>query len=263
MKNEKGIGTKVSLGLFGCLATFGALACQPVTEVPARLSNGVYCLTFDVGVGGQAAFIVGDDAVLDCDGHRVTDLDSTYTGIDVQGANAVVRNCVVEGFTNAISVSPGADYFRVLDNVILSPRTHGILASAGQGVISGNVVSSSGVDAGHEWLIESQGVTDIADNVILAAEAPVTASSGARYGITTRSNAGGTVARNTVRNVFPSAGNQGIAIHADRGYPLLYRNVMTAGPERGDIGMFCYGGDAFSLLNTVVGYPDVVGGCVH
>jgi hypothetical protein len=162
-----------------------------------------------------------------------------------------------------ISVSSDADYFRVEDNLMLSPRTSAIVAFSEEGAISRNVISSDGVDEGHEWLIETYGTADIEDNVILSADAPLTASYGARYGIVTRQNAGGVVARNTIRNVLPAATQQGIAIHADRGYPILYRNVLTAVPGRGDIGMFCYGGAASSTLNTVVGYPHQVGGCVN
>ena len=247
--------------LLAVFAVFGAQACEPVGGVPAQIENGVYCMTFDIGISGGIALTVGEDAVLDCAGHSIIDLGSSYTAISVQGSNVVIRNCIVEGFENGITVSSGADYYRVVGNTIRSPRTKAILAFGGDGAITGNVVSSSGIDGGHQWLIDAYGLADIQGNVILSAEAPATSTYGARYGIRTHSSAGGVVARNVLRNILPSYGNQGIAIHASGGYPVLYRNVMNAVPGRGDIGMFCYGGTALSKLNTVVGYPHEVGDC--
>jgi hypothetical protein len=250
------------LGMFVGLASLGVMACEPVPSAPALLEGGVYCLTFDVAVGGQAAFKVGDDAVLDCGRHRITELSATGTAIYVDGTNAVVRNCVVEGFTQSIVVLPGSTYYRITGNTVLSARTKAIVGYGDEGLISGNVISTAGVDGGHEWLVDTHGIADVVGNLIVSAKAPAFSSAGARYGISTSSNAGGIVARNLVRDVLPSSGEQGIGIFAAQGYPVLYRNVLSAVPGRGDIGLFCYGGAAYSTLNTVVGYPNEVGGCM-
>jgi hypothetical protein len=249
--------------VLACWPGFASLACEPVTAIPATLNHGVYCLGADVGVGGLPAFRVGDDAVLDCKGHRITELNPTGTALYVDGSNAEIRNCVVEGFQEAIVVLPGSTYYRILGNTVVSARTKAIVGYGNDGLIAGNVMSTKGVDGGHEWLIDTHGIVDVVDNLITSAEAPIAASGGARYGISTSGNSGGVVARNQVRDVLPAAGQQGIGIVATQGYPILYRNVLSAAPGRGDIGLFCYGGAAYSALNAVVGYPNEVGGCTE
>jgi hypothetical protein len=253
-------GLLLSLAILACLASYGAQACEPVAGYHPRLNNGVYCLTSDIEVSdGYTGIIIDDDVVLDCGGHRITNLGYSAYGISVFGSNVVVRNCVVEGFSTDIMLSPATRYFRIMGNTILSPGSVGISAGD-EGAIMGNVFYSAGADGGPRWFINA-GTADIQDNLIVNGAAQPTAEYGARYGISTFSNNGGVVARNVIRNVVPAYGSQGVAIHAGAGYPVIYRNVMSAPPGRGDAGMYCHDGAALSLLNTVVGYPHEEGSC--
>jgi hypothetical protein len=250
----------LSILFLGVVACGAAQACEPVPGVPATLENGKFCLNFDVGVGGVAAFTLGNDVVLDCKGHRIRDLASTYAGVVVSGSNAVLRNCGFEGFQSAVSVLSTASYFRILDNTFLEPSVYAINSFGTDGLIAGNTISASTSDR-HQWLIRTSGIVDIAGNAILNAEAPLSPEYGARYGVSAYYNDGGVISRNVVRNVAPASGEQGIAVHANGGYPIIYRNILVATPGSGDIGMFCYGGDALSRANVVVGYPHLVGDC--
>jgi hypothetical protein len=250
----------LTFAALACLASRGAQACEPVPGYHPRLNNGVYCLASDIEVSdGYTGIIIDDDVVLDCGGHRITNLGYSANGIGVYGSNVVVRNCVVEGFSTDIMLSPATRYFRIMGNTILSPGSVGISAGD-EGAIMGNVFYSAGADGGPRWFINA-GTADIQDNLIVNGAAQPTAEYGARYGISTFSNNGGVVARNVIRNVVPAYGSQGVAIHAGAGYPVIYRNVMSAPPGRGDAGMYCHDGAALSLLNTVVGYPHEEGSC--
>lgn len=240
-----------------------ASACEPVPGVPSTLENGKFCLTFDVSISGMPAFTLGKDVVLDCQGHRIKDLGSSYSGVSIQGVNAVIKNCVFEGFRAAITIANTADYPRVLNNTILESPGGAIQSFGRNGLISGNIISARNDVDSHQWLMSTYATTDITHNVILNETAPVVTSYGARYGISSSNNAGGIISRNIVRNVLPAPGKQGLAIHTSLGYEVLYRNLIVAEPGRGDIGMFCSSGNELSVLNTVVGYPNVVGWCVN
>jgi hypothetical protein len=233
-----------------------------VASAPAVLSNGAYCLTSDVTVVNQAGFFLDGDAVLDCRGHTISGaIVQPYSGplafgVVISGPNSAVKNCVIEGFHSGIQALD--DYFRIENNTLRGFQYYAIYTDANQGLIKGNLVHSA-PGSGRSGMIYAQGVVDIVGNVIFGAEGPADKDDFGRFGIRARYDLGGVIARNVVRNILPSHGGYGAAIDLIGQNPLIYRNTMTAIPGRGDMSVFCESGVGVAILNTIVGYDEVLG----
>lgn len=227
--------------------------CTAISGVPQALSNGSYCLNFDVGVGGQPAFSLGSDAVLDCRGHRIHDLTGgTGSGIVATGHNITIKNCAVSGFREAIVVS-GSNGYRILNNRVEGAPTtaKGIsVYSSENGLISKNYILNIAPLRQHYWgIFVNSGTVDLTANTISNAIA-LPGSGASMYGIMSNNNNGGLVADNLLRNVIPDVGQQGISINVSYGRAIL-RNNMLINEKSGDISYFCYGGD-FKTIDGVV-----------
>jgi hypothetical protein len=242
-----------ALACIAVVSAFDAIACVPVTEAPAKLDAGVYCLAADIDVyldaeaGETTAFTVGDDATLDCKGHRIVDRSSALRAV-LLGSNSVVRNCVIDGFVNAVSGSH--DYFRIEGNTFRDSRSKAIYTLGRQGLIAGNVVLAPAQGAGGNGMIWTMDLTDIIGNTIRGPADRPDLLDGAAYGISTWYNDGGVVARNTIRN--PSPDGAGGAINLIQGAPVVYRNVMVTATE-GGASLTCESPGLY-LLNVAVGF---------
>jgi hypothetical protein len=247
-----------ALACIAVVSAFDAIACVPVTEAPAKLDAGVYCLAADIDVyldaeaGETTAFTVGDDATLDCKGHRIVDRSSALRAV-LLGSNSVVRNCVIDGFVNAVSGSH--DYFRIEGNTFRGSRLRAIYTSGQQGLISGNLVLEPVLGAGGHGMIETMNLVDIVGNTIRGPDGRPDLLDGAGYGISTWYNDGGVVARNIIRN--PSPDQAGAAIDLIQGAPVVYRNVMTTAVD-GGASLTCERAGIY-LLNIAVGFAHECG----
>lgn len=228
--------------------------CTPISSVPQTLSNGSYCLNFDVGVGGQPAFTLQADAVLDCKGHRIYDLTGgTGTGVLATGDNITIKNCVVAGFREPITIS-GSDGYRLSNNKVegTSATSRGIAAyGADNGVISNNRIINKAPLTQHYWgiFVNSGTVDVIANTVSNAIAAP--GSGASMYGIYSNYNNGGLIGGNLIRNVIPDVGQQGISVAVQYGRSILRDNTLV-NLKGGDLSYFCYQGqyqviDGFDL----------------
>jgi hypothetical protein len=244
------------------MAAFGASACEPVTTTPATLSNGVFCLVADVEVVSQPAFELGDNSVLDCQGHRVSFLlqppypdDFRPWAIAISGSNAVVRNCVVDG--GYVGIHALGDYFRIQGNTVWNSVYYAIETSGVDGgLIEGNLIHSI-AGAGRDGMIKTAGLVDIVGNVLFSVEGRTDIEDGGRIGISVdggRGGGGGLVAGNILRNILPSPGSVGAAIKVVYGCPVIYHNVLSAVPDRGVFGVSGQPSGCVSALNTIVGY---------
>jgi hypothetical protein len=246
-----------ALACIAVVSAFDAIACEPVTGAPAKLDAGVYCLAADIDVyldaeaGETTAFKVGDDATLDCKGHRIIDRSSALRAV-LLGSNSAVRNCVIEGFVTAVGASH--DYFRIERNTFRGSRHRAIETSGRQGLIARNLVFEPVLGAGGGGLIKTMNLVDIVGNTIRGPPDRPDLLDGAAYGISTWYNDGGVVARNTIRN--PSPDQAGTAISLIQGAPVVYRNVMITAVE-GGASLTCESAGMY-LLNVAVGF---VHGC--
>jgi hypothetical protein len=259
----------VAAGLI-CSASV-ALACDPVTTIPSTLRHGVYCLGADVGVGGQAAFVLDNDTTLDCQGHTIRDLSgATGNAIVSSGDNIAIRNCTFVGFAQPIWLWE-ASHFRVTGNTFLTPLNIGIFAQGREGLIADNhfvfaAARPAGVpsDWGQSIAIEVLATADIVGNTITGA---ATDGSGwtDRAGIWSSESEGGVIASNVVRGAFPGQGRWRYGI-LSQGTGVVYRNVVAAAAEvRGgatDVGLQCgYLGGIVAAQNVVLGFATAYTNC--
>lgn len=218
--------------------------CTPITSVPQTLGNGSYCLNFDVGVAGQAAFNLQSDAVLDCKGHRIRDLSGgTGYGIRASGSNITIRNCVVSGFREAIVVGDSVAY-RITNNRVegTAATVRGIAVyGSDNGVISNNQIINTVPLTQHYWgIFVNSGTVDVTGNIVSDAIA-APGSGASMYGIHSNYNNGGLIAGNLVRNVIPDTGQQSISVAVQYGRAVLRDNALV-NLQGGDWSYFCYQG---------------------
>jgi hypothetical protein len=127
--------------------------CTVIDSVPYNiLAPGNYCLTQDFTVAsGYGIIISSDDVVVDCNHHRLRNTDpAAYApGVSngVEHSNLTVRNCVIEGFREGVSMStntpPGNRENVIENNTILRFHGQGIIVW-GSGVrIEGNHISQA------------------------------------------------------------------------------------------------------------------------
>lgn len=246
------------LGLLAGLAAFGALACEPVSPGPETLTNGVFCLDFDVSVD-ESAFVLGNDSVLDCQGHRIKDSSGyTQNAVVGNGDNIVLRNCVIDGFTTPVYFY-GVNSYRIEDSSFHDARATAIMAIGADGLVSGNTVSYPTRMGGESKGIVIYGIADIIGNTITK-ENSVPGALGEHVGIVSYNSHGGVVAGNIIRDfVGPNPGRRSAAIVVTDD-SVVYRNVLVAAPGLGDLGVACsmY---SVALKNVVVGFPSPYEGC--
>jgi hypothetical protein len=252
----------------GSLLSTGALACTPVTSVPATLGHGVYCLTADVEARGQTPITLEDDATLDCQGHVIRDASrSTWDGLSSGADNIVVRNCTFDGFFHGISLV-GASHYRIVGNTFLAPMYSGIYADGHDGLISGNgFFYATTPMPGHpdSWddvpstAIIVEGIVDVVHNTISAAASDGTAWTD-RTGI--YFSAEGLAAYNVIRGLVPGHGHVRAGIEA-HGRSVLYRNTLAVpaivASKGSDYGLNC--DRAASVQNVIVGFTSASLGC--
>ena len=170
---------RIAAGMMAGFAAFGAIACEPVTSVPATLAGGAYCLTGDVAAVGEPVFNLEGDTTLDCRGHRISDAtSSTLFVVVANGDNIEVKNCIVEGFLTPFDFQVVTN-FRIVGNTFLSPMHTAIyVQSSDDGLIAGNTIRyPASRYAGYpgDWYGDSIGIeaigpdVDIIRNTIVAA----------------------------------------------------------------------------------------------
>ncbi|MGH8029530.1 MAG: NosD domain-containing protein [Arenimonas sp.] len=90
-------------------------ACTVIVSLPAVLDTpGHYCLESDFtqSLATTAIQVNADGIVLDCNGHRIRNTNSTSGATGIGGydrKDTIIRNCVVDGFFNDISMLSSAD----------------------------------------------------------------------------------------------------------------------------------------------------------
>jgi hypothetical protein len=242
------------LALLAGFTTFGAGACEVVLSFPARLSNGAYCLDGDLGIGDDAAFLLGDDTTLDCRGHRVRDLSSTAFAVIAQGSNIVLRNCVFEGFSVPVFFD-GVTNYSIERNTLRNARDIAVSADGSQGLVKGNVVINTVARDGTFNAIRIYGIADVIGNIVMDSKDSVLGEAEMRTGILSYDNDGGVIASNIVQNTG-RGGVNGWTMLAG-GQSIVYGNVLVAVPGLSDIGLKCYQWGGLRLQNLLVGqqYP--------
>jgi hypothetical protein len=247
-------------GMLALFPTCAALACEPITSVPATLDRGVYCLAQDVTADG-GVFVLQNDATLDCDGHAIIALDSksalpvTATGSD----NIEVRNCVFKGFLEAINFWE-VTHYRITGNTFLDTEGAAVLVTGRDGVVSGNTFrypATPRLPNQSTAIIIKTGATDVRSNSITAAIPGDGAGWNDRFGIWVEGNDGGVVAYNVVRGLVQGQGHGRISILTLGGDSVVYRNVV-ANPSlpdgSHDVGLECEHDHTTPLQNIVVGH---------
>jgi hypothetical protein len=254
-------GGRMLAGMLALLPTCAALACEPITSVPATLDRGVYCLAEDV-TADEGAFVLQSDATLDCQGHAIKAMHSqsarpvTATG----GDNIEVRNCVFQGFIEAIEFWE-VTHYRITGNTFLDTEGVAVLVSLGRdGVVSGNTFR---YPATPRLPYQSDAInitTDAADvrfNSITGAISRDGAGWNDRFGIWVAGNDGGVIANNLVRGLVQGAGHARISILSDGGDSVVYRNVV-ANPSlpdgSTDVGLVCEHDHTTPLQNIIIGH---------
>jgi hypothetical protein len=246
------------IAVISALASFGAMACQPVGDLPADLYDGVYCLTYDVAIGNAPAFRLHHDTTLDCKGHKITDLTgATLFGVTGIGDNIAVKNCVFEGFDLQIWFDQVTNY-RIVRNTFLDARESAIVVNIGnEGLIAGNTIratmdpSLTSVNA--SLGIVANGTTDVIGNTVTRpARGPQVDPDASRIGISLDDNDGGVVADNLVRDTVESD-ERGTSL-AVLGRAIVLRNVLVAGPGTLQFGLSCMLLTGSYLQNVVLGF---------
>jgi hypothetical protein len=264
--------TRAAVAVLACLPTFAALACDPVTTIPSTLRDGVYCLTADVGVGGQAAFVLDDDTTLDCQGHTIRDLSgATGNAVVSSGDNIAVRNCTFIGFAQPIWFW-NVGHFRVTGNTFLTPLNIGIFAQGTEGLVSGNhfvFEAARPADLPSDWgqsiAIQVLATADIVGNTITGAASDGSGWTDRAAIWSSYENEGGVIAFNVVRGALPGQGSWRYGIVSE-GTGVAYRNVVSAAAEvRGgatDAGLQCgYQGATAAVQNIVLGFASPYVNC--
>jgi hypothetical protein len=250
---------RLMVAMVSTLASFGALACQPVAQAPADLHDGVYCLVSDVAVSGTSAFRLQDNATLDCKGHKISDLDggATLFGVRGLGDNIAVENCVFEGFDLQIWFDEVTNY-RIVRNTFLNAREAAIVVGIGnEGLIARNTIRAAldpALDSaqGSSGIV-ARGTTDVIGNTVTRpARGPQVDPGASRKGISLSTNDGGVVADNLVRDTVGLA-EKGIAMSV-MGRAVVLRNVLVAGPGTLQFGLDCSLLTGSYLRNVVLGY---------
>jgi hypothetical protein len=129
-------------------------SCIVLDTLPQQIMTpGKYCLDHDFSqsFNAWAIDIYSNDVVLDCNGHRIrqTNAAGAFPGISngIERSNVTVRNCVVDGFHDGISMSTntaaGNRENVIENNTVVNFRQQGIVAW-GSGVrIEGNHIANA------------------------------------------------------------------------------------------------------------------------
>ena len=163
------------LWILVCLALVGGWFFVPRAEAK-RCGDGVVCacgdtvrgtavLSADLTSCPEEGLRLKEDAVLDCDGHRVSGSGQREGILFDQTTGAVVRNCRVEGFRTGIRIRGGGEN-RVLSNEVVRNGRYGIeLAKASQ---SNRIEANLVIDSGDEGIHVGTGShgTDVVGNEI-------------------------------------------------------------------------------------------------
>lgn len=243
------------------LMVFGANACEPVATAPASLSDGVYCLVGDVTASGAFAFSLGQDVVLDCRGHRITDSAGTGdTGIKASGDNIVVKNCVVDGFLQQLHFDGTTTNYRIIDNVFVnarsSPESFAIGVDGRQGLIARNIIRSPSPQTATWTGLYAVGGDIIGNTLIMGRNS--TSNGYNRYGMYADD---GVVANNIITSVAAGAREFGAALTVGE-QAITYRNVLVTAFSKLQQGMVCYGNPGPRLQNLIIGFsPYISSGC--
>lgn len=254
------------LGLVAVASTFGAMACEPVTSLPATLKRGVYCLTDDVGANGTLLFTLENDATLDCRGHRISDATfSTANAVYSASDNISVTNCVFDGFATPVWLD-GASHFRIVGNRFSGATQVAVDADGSEGLIAGNVLEYQHAPHlgyspdryGQSIGIQVRGLVDVIGNTVSAAMVDGGAGWTDRGGIFSSSD-GGVIAFNVVRGLMPGDDHWRRGIVAQGHGAVVYRNIVSALPmwpgTYNDVGVGCtLDGEAIVAENIVLGF---------
>jgi len=243
--------------------------CTEINGPGTLTQQGLYCLKKPLVFSfyqGPALTIAANNVTIDCNGYsisQVADSPTNTVGIRAQNRNnAVVRNCTLEGFRNAIQLS--GDGIVVEDNMLRGNSNYGIEVVGDNGLIRRNQVIDTGGVAG-TWYPEAirlTGTGDVLDNVV----AGVTALSGTNHtvwGIRITNSNGGQVARNRVHGLAPDGSGQaaGVQVGESANVLLLENTVLNAGASGGRALGCANPGLAMATGNHLVGWPVAIHNC--
>jgi len=123
--------------------------CGTVISSPGEYTLGGDLICIDNSPSTQGIRITADNVTLDCNGYRVK--SDTYNGtIGVKGANAIIRNCVVEGVNPTGSNSQAILVYET-ENVLIEGNTvigeyEGVsLRNTRNSIVKNNIINSYSV----------------------------------------------------------------------------------------------------------------------
>jgi parallel beta-helix repeat protein len=132
------------------MAAMPAMAAAKPIKCGATVSGSV-TLKADLVCASGHGLVVGNGAILDCAGHRVSGGNQLgQYGIYVRGSNAVVRNCVAQRFEVGIRVR-NAMQATVTNNISRGNFRYGMELTQGSSaaLIQGNTIADNGDEGIH------------------------------------------------------------------------------------------------------------------
>ena len=268
-------------------ARAGTTACVVIPQLPnALVASTHYCLDKDyVQSFTQTALQVNADGiVLDCNGHRIRNTNASTGAAGIAGydrKNVVIRNCVVDGFFNGISLGSSSDTAGtgnlIEGNHILNSRQVGLYAIGSHNRVERNRITNvdgsyNGVAYGmHVFSMNSTGVgVTIRDNVVsdFRGTFPITGQS--VTGIYFSNLRDIEVVGNTISGLYASTNNKvhGMEAYVERA--VVRDNVVIAptalaapldGAQEWGIGIFDSTSGSVCRDNTVGGFASGIFGC--
>jgi parallel beta-helix repeat protein len=149
------------------LATPAPSPTPPVDPLCGTILTGELKLSRDVLRCPAFGIKLDSDAVLDCDGHEITGVPGSSSGMWIlQATRAEVRNCRVSGFVRGLRIVGGASN-RAIGNELFENSSYGIelTGSTSGNWIEGNLVRDNGDEGIH--LAANTTDNDIVGNHIL------------------------------------------------------------------------------------------------
>jgi parallel beta-helix repeat protein len=220
-------------------------ACTVIASLPAMLdAPGHYCLEADFSqdIVDAAIWILADNVVLDCNGHRIRNTYALNPAIGVTtGSNQVViRNCVLDGFRTGInaytdSVGRGDDN-SIVGNHVLNSRQLGILLSGSRNVVAENRITRvSGNYGGPVYgiLLDNYGngaIGNVLRNNVIAdfKPSPQAGQGGVTYAISIYGARNTVIEDNTISGLYASSDGWVWAIQANNSQQIVTGNTVLA-----------------------------------
>jgi parallel beta-helix repeat protein len=267
--------------------------CIVIASLPAMLdAPGHYCLEADSSQDfvDAAIWILADNVVLDCNGHRIRNTYALNDAIGVTTGNrnqVVIRNCVLDGFRTGINVFADSvgrgDGNSIVGNHVLNSRKLGILLSGSRSVVADNRITRVSGNAGgpvYGILLDNYGNgaigNELRNNVIADFKpSPQAGQGGVTYAIQIYGARNTVIEGNTISGLYASSDGWVWAIQANNSQQIVTGNtVLAPGPLPAPLDGAQAGGIYLSGLrpeddldnpctdNVVGGFTTNISGCV-